>query len=134
MAHAAGPGRFPVRGGRWRPLLRLLHRAPHAHVFRDALAGLRPDRLHSGLQVEKPHRRRRRHPEPLATASAQVPPRLLLLHVRSRGTRDARTTRDRRLALWLRAPRDPREPEARPLHRREPPPPPAPPLPPVRAL
>src|SRR5262249_59960621 len=73
MAHAAGPGRFPVRGGCRRPLLRLLHRASHAHVLRDALAGLRPDRLHGGLQVEEPHRRRRRHPEPLATAGPQVP-------------------------------------------------------------
>jgi hypothetical protein len=44
--------RFPVRGGRRGPVLRLLHRAPHAHVFRDALAGLRPDRLHGDLQVE----------------------------------------------------------------------------------
>ena len=42
------------------------------------------------LQVEDPHRRRRRHPERLAAAAAQVTPRLLLLHARGGRAGDAR--------------------------------------------
>ena len=68
LGAAGGPG-----GGRGRrAALRLLHRAAQPHVLRDAVAGLRPDRLHRDLQVEGAHRRRRRPPGRVAADDAQV--------------------------------------------------------------
>src|SRR4029453_14199670 len=58
------PARLPRRGDRGRPLrdvLRLLLRAPHPHLLRDADAGLRPDRLGDLLQVERGDGRRAGH-------------------------------------------------------------------------
>ena len=55
---------FPAAGARGRalrPRLRLLLRAPHPHLLRDADARLRPDRLGHLLQVERGDGRRAGH-------------------------------------------------------------------------
>ena len=59
------------RAGRLR--VRLLLRAAHQHLLRDADARLRPDRLRDRAPVGRRHRRRQRHAERLARLPGSAP-------------------------------------------------------------
>ena len=64
----------PAGGRARRRRVRLLLRAAHQHLLRDAHAGLRPDRLRDRPPVGRRHRRRQRPPERLARVLARDSP------------------------------------------------------------
>ena len=72
----AGDGARGGAGGR--PAVRLVLRAPFGRLPRDALAGVRPDRLCDRVPVVRLHRRRQRPGGHLAGALGELHDRLLL--------------------------------------------------------
>ena len=111
--HGAGDSMRRRAGNRGRARRRLVLRAPHRRLFRDADARFRADRLVARVPVDRPNRRRQRPDRRLAERLGRLACAFLLAGADAREPRRDRPARHRVFTVRLCAARAARQPDAR---------------------